>query len=355
MKSILITGGAGFIGSNLALLLKKSYPNCKIVCLDNLKRRGSELNLPKFKANGIEFVHGDIRVLEDLTALNQNFDLMIEASAEPSVLAGVNGDPSYVIQTNLEGTLRCLTFARKHVKRMIFLSTSRIYSIEAMKGIELTQGQTRFTHKENLNIGLTAKGITEKFPTTGHRSFYGSTKLTSEMMIEEYCHNFNIDVVINRCSVICGRGQWGKVDQGAFTLWVVNHFFKKPLKYTGFGGEGKQVRDLLHPTDLFELIKLQIEDKKEYRANIFNIGGGLNCSTSLLELTKICEEVTGNTIQMNSDPTTANVDVPFYITDSSKAHNEYNWKPRKTIRDIVEDIHGWLNEEKDQVRDVFDR
>src|SRR4051812_4260946 len=120
---ILITGGAGFVGSSLATYFKKNDPSSSVVAFDNLKRRGSELNLAVFKELGIEFVHGDIRVLSDLEDLSGDFDLFIEASAEPSVLAGLNGSPNYVLQTNLTGTLNCLEFARKRTRQMIFLST----------------------------------------------------------------------------------------------------------------------------------------------------------------------------------------------------------------------------------------
>lgn len=120
---ILITGGAGFVGSSMAIYFKKETPGVEITVLDNLKRRGSELNLQRFKNYGIDFCHGDIRNYTDFENLNQSFDLIIEASAEPSVLAGINSSPNYVIQTNLLGTLNCLEFARHHANAMIFLST----------------------------------------------------------------------------------------------------------------------------------------------------------------------------------------------------------------------------------------
>ena len=100
---ILITGGAGFVGSSLCLALKRRYPSYTIVAFDNLKRRGSEMNLPDLYEHHIEFVHGDIRNEEDLDAVD-GFDIMIEASAEPSVLAGLNSNPNYVIHNNLNGS-----------------------------------------------------------------------------------------------------------------------------------------------------------------------------------------------------------------------------------------------------------
>lgn len=351
--SVLITGGAGFVGSGLAINLKKKYPNAKIVAFDNLKRRGSELNLEKFKTHGIEFAHGDIRVYEDLEALKQTFDFFIEASAEPSVHAGSDGDPSYLLQTNLVGTLNALKFSKNFCQKMIFLSTSRVYSIEEMTSIKLKENDNRFTHESNLVKGLTEKGINEDFSTKGFRSLYGATKLASELVIEEYAHIYNLDLVINRCGVIAGPGQWGKVDQGVFTLWVANHFFEKPLKYTGFGGTGKQVRDLLHPDDLFYLVEKQLFFSGKLKAPIFNVGGGLECSTSLKELTKICEDITGHKIKMDSNPETAKVDIPFYVSDNSRVSAFYKWQPQKTTQHIVKDIHKWLVAEKEKVKWIF--
>ena len=139
-KTILITGGAGFVGSSLAIRFKKNYPAYKIIALDNLKRRGSELNLNRLKEAGIEFFHGDIRNQEDFNSLPA-VDLIIEASAEPSVLAGMNEPPSYVVNTNLLGTVNCLNFAVKNKSDFIFLSTSRVYPIEKIEKIEFRRNR----------------------------------------------------------------------------------------------------------------------------------------------------------------------------------------------------------------------
>ncbi|TAN63101.1 NAD-dependent epimerase/dehydratase family protein, partial [bacterium] len=118
-KTILITGGAGFIGSNLAVSFKRKYPGLKIIALDNLKRRGSELNLARLKSERISFIHADIRNPEDL-CLEHGFGLMIECSAEPSVMAGVGNNPAYIINTNLTGTINCLELCRKHRADIVF-------------------------------------------------------------------------------------------------------------------------------------------------------------------------------------------------------------------------------------------
>ena len=199
MKSILITGGAGFVGSSLAKLYKQTFPGIKVVAFDNLRRRGSEKNLKIFQDLGIDFVHGDVRQLDDLLDIDQEFDLLIEASAEPSVLAGVDGKGTrYLVQTNLMGTLNCLDFAKTHCKKVIFLSSSRVYSIDALRAVPLKEEETRLEVDSSKikQTGLSHQGIDHQFSTQDFRSLYGTTKLASELFVEEYVRNFGMKIMI---------------------------------------------------------------------------------------------------------------------------------------------------------------
>ena len=190
--NILITGGAGFVGSSLALHFKNKFPSAKITAFDNLKRRGSEINLQKFKDAGIEFIHGDIRNPSDFEAIKGNWNFFFECSAEPSVLAGLDSSPKYVLETNLIGTINCLEFSRQFCEHFIFLSTSRVYSISPLKEINLREGNSRFEASQEQSLpGITPKGINEKFPTDSSRSLYGASKLSSEYLVQEYTSNYN--------------------------------------------------------------------------------------------------------------------------------------------------------------------
>jgi len=134
----------------------------------------------------------------------------------------------------------------------------------------------------------------------------------------------------------------GKVDQGVVTLWAARHHFGKPLKYLGFGGRGKQVRDMLHIEDLFDLLCRQMASPQLWDGRVYNVGGGNDVSSSLNELTTICREVTGNSVDITPEPETSDVDLRIYVTDAQQVSSEFDWSPRRTVRSIVEDIHAWL-------------
>lgn len=345
-KTILITGGAGFIGSNLAVSFKRKYPDKKVICLDNLKRRGSELNLPRLRQENIEFVHGDIRNPEDLV-FGHKIGLIIECSAEPSVLAGFGQNPRYIINTNLSGTINCLELARQNRSDMIFLSTSRVYPFGSINRLKMVEAKTRFEWRNIQKItGFSKYGISEDFGLTGPKTLYGATKLASELLLGEYINAYGLKAVINRCGVIAGPWQFGKCDQGVFTYWLLSHYFKRNLKYIGFSGKGKQVRDLLHVDDLFALIDLQAGSLDNANGEIFNVGGGREVSLSLLEATLICEKLTGNSISIAKENHPRPGDLGVYLTDSRKAMRWFGWKPKKTAHEIMSDIARWAKENR---------
>lgn len=342
-QSIFVTGGAGFVGSSLSIALKTRYPEVRIVVADNLKRRGSELNIPRLRSQDIAFVHADIRNPEDLYAAGDDIDLILECSAEPSVLAGYGGRPDYVVNTNLLGTINCLELARRTNADLVFLSTSRVYPIEALNSIELREDANRMTAvPEQALPGVSERGISEAFPLEGPRSLYGATKLCSEILIQEYGSMYGLRFIINRCSVVAGPWQMGKADQGVFTLWVARHYFRRDLRYIGWGGEGKQVRDLLHIDDLAELVDLQLQRLPELAGDTFNVGGGSANSLSLLETTRLCEEITGHRMAIGSDVTTRPGDVKWYVTDNAKVMGATGWAPRQTPRNTLESICEWI-------------
>ncbi len=354
-RKILVTGGAGFVGSNVALSLKRDDPGRDVVALDNLKRRGSELTLERLRAGGVRFEHGDIRNAEDLEAAGE-CDLLVECSAEPSVHAGYGGSPAYLINTNLTGTVHCLEHARRHGSDVVFLSTSRVYPIAPLRALPLIEDADRLVVAPGAaGRGWSERGISEDFSLGGSRSLYGATKLSSELLAEEYRAMYGLRVIVNRCGVLTGPWQMGKVDQGVVVLWMARHVFGGRLAYMGFGGQGKQVRDVLHVEDLIDLLRLQLADVDRHSGQVYNVGGGHGVSVSLRELTRACERISGRKLEIGSDAGTRDADVPYYVTDCSLVTRATGWTPRRPVDAILTDIHSWLMTHRDVLEPVLGR
>ena len=271
--------------------LLQSLSNLQIVGLDNFSRKGSELNISKLEKLGIDLFRGDIRSQSDISALPK-VDWVIDCAANPSVLAGLDGNSSsrQLMENNLLGTINLLEYCKKHKAGLILLSTSRVYSASKLAALPVKSSNDRFELQDCDISCASSLGISETFPTTAPVSLYGASKLASETLILEYGECFDFPVWINRCGVLAGAGQFGKVDQGIFSFWI--HSFKenKSLKYIGFNGTGHQVRDALHPKDLVPILSLQMLEPDSEAPKIINLGGGLENSLSLKELSNWCED-----------------------------------------------------------------
>jgi CDP-paratose 2-epimerase len=352
-RRILITGGAGFVGASLALELARRHGDWEIAALDSLHRRGSELNLRRLREAGVAFVHGDVREPADLQAAGA-FDALLECSAEPSVMAAASGDTAFVVRTNLLGAYHCLEEAARRRAQVIFISTSRVYPVAAVNALLFTESETRFElTAEQPTVGASGAGVAEGFPLEGARTLYGATKLAAELLVAEYAETYGLRTTINRCGVVAGPWQMGKVDQGVFTHWMTAFYFGRPLSYIGFGGAGKQVRDLLHITDLVELIDDQLCRPEHWRGATVNVGGGLASSLSLAETSRVCEEITGHHVELGSDPQTRTGDVRIYISDCAGLGRYTDWKPSRGPREILGDICSWISENERLVSDVL--
>ena len=339
---ILITGGAGFIGAHAGLALKQHWPDAEVMALDNLRRRGSELALPRLRAGGVRFLHGDIRVPDDIEAAGP-VDLLVECSAEPSVHAGYGASPGYAVQTNLTGLINCLDHLRRHGGDLVFLSSSRVYPIAALRALPLHATETRLALPEDAaGAGWSARGIAEEFPLSGSRSLYGATKLAAELLIEEYAALYGLRATINRCGVVAGPWQMGKVDQGFVALWMARHVYGGPLAYSGFDGRGRQVRDVLHVDDLCDLIVEQAADPARYAGTVHNVGGGAGNSVSLAELTALCGELCRTRRNVGGDPATRAADIPYYVSDCAALAERAAWRPRRGIAHLLDDGRAML-------------
>ena len=333
---ILITGGCGFVGSNIAIYLKKGIKKSSISSLDSLLRKGSMLNRNRLLEHGIKNYKIRIEDVKKVARLPK-FDLVIDCCAEPAIEAS-RKEPDRVFKTNLVGTFNILKKCVNDKSNIIFLSSSRVYSIEKLKKI---------IKKENIIKPIKTKiKIDDKFETSSASSLYGFTKLASEKLIKEMFYKTKLKFIINRFGVIAGPWQFGKQDQGFVSLWVAKHILKKRLSYIGFGGHGYQIRDVLHIDDVCKIILIQIKKLGKIYNETFNIGGGKKNSISLKELTNRCIKLTGNKIQFKKISKTSIFDIPYYITDNAKIKKFYKWSPKKDINIILKDIYSWIKKNK---------
>jgi CDP-paratose 2-epimerase len=336
---LLITGICGFVGYSIAEQLRKLAPGFEIFGIDNLNRAGSERNRLRLQQLGVRYFHGDLRSATDVLELPAT-DFVIDAAANPSVMAGMDGKSSskQVMEHNLIGTINMLEYCKRHRAGFLLLSTSRVYSIAPLTKLPLKEKSGRYELDAGVVLpGFSDRGVSEMFSTQAPISLYGSTKLASEIIALEYGETFNLPVWINRCGVIAGAGQFGRADQGIFSFWIHSYHAKRPLKYIGFGGHGFQVRDCVHPADIARLVWQQLDKPNTKVTRVQNLSGGVANSMSLFELSCWCEKRFGRH-EIGADKTERPFDVPWLVLDSNLAEKQYGWKPSIALSDILDEI-----------------
>ena len=351
---ILITGAAGFAGSNISQSIHEYLCDVEIFGFDNLSRSGSEMNVKLVEELGVRLIRGDTRVQSDLDSMPK-VDWVIDCAANPSVLAGLDGQVSsrQVMEHNLIGTINLLEYCKKYGAGLILLSTSRVYSAKELSQLPVNIESDSFTLNQSYSdSGISPKGISEAFPTSAPISLYGASKLASETLILEYGESFDFPVWINRCGVLAGAGQFGKADQGIFSYWIHSFREKRPLKYIGFGGSGLQVRDALHPRDLAPLLFKQMQNPECATPKVINLGGGLENSMSLKQLSTWSEDRFGPNEVIHSQEERS-MDAPWIVMNASLAKESWDWKPQTSLYEILDEIaqHAethpqWLNSTK---------
>lgn len=349
---ILITGICGFVGSTLASALARESSGYTLLGLDNFIRPGSETNRTELKRLGVKLFHGDVRHASDFESLPAA-DWVIDAAANPSVLAGVDGRTSsrQLVEHNLLGTVNILEFCKQHRAGFVLLSTSRVYSIPPLATLTVTAENNAFKPIPPPGgtgpTGVSERGISEAFSTLAPVSLYGATKLASESLALEYGETFNLPVFVNRCGVLAGAGQFGRPDQGIFAYWINSYLRRRPLRYIGFGGNGYQVRDCLHPRDLLGLLRQQFQAPRLAAAErVINVAGGVRSARSLAQLSAWCSERFGPH-SVSSDPTPRPFDLPWVVLDSSFAERIWGWRPQTSTDEICEEIAAHAQQHPD--------
>ena len=348
---ILISGICGFAGSTLARALHAS--GHQVTGFDNFIRPGSQTNREPLEKLGVRVITADLRFALQIDALPAA-DFVVDAAANPSVLAGIDGQTSSreLVDHNLIGTVNMLEYCKVHQAGLILLSTSRVYSIAPLATLSVLVKNNALVPDvtKPLPPGLTAVGLDESFATTAPISLYGATKLASEALALEYGETFGFPVFINRCGVLAGAGQFGRADQGIFAYWINAWLQQRPLKYLGFGGHGHQVRDCLHPRDLMPLLEKQFAAPKLSVADrLANFSGGTASAMSLRQLSDWCAGRFGpHTVVQDGTPRP--FDIPWIVLDHTKATRIWGWRPATPTAAILEEIAlhaeknpGWLD------------
>ena len=329
------------MGGSLIQAIKQAGLDWSLTGLDNLTRPGSEGNRAELRRLSVKLVHGDLRSQSDVDAL-PDVDWIIDGAANPSVLAGADGQTSsrQLMEHNLLGTVNMLEHCKRAKAGFILLSTSRVYAIEPLAALPVTvqAGMFQPVASGHLPAGVSPAGIAEEFSTTAPISLYGASKLASEALALEYGATFDFPVWINRCGVMAGAGQFGRPDQGIFAYWLNCHLRRQPLRYIGFDGLGHQVRDCLHPRDLLPLLQKQFAaGRSASQPRLVNVSGGLASAMSLRQLHAWCDDRFGSHA-VASDPRPRRFDLPWVVLDSSRAQTAWDWQPATSTPAVLEEI-----------------
>lgn len=342
MSNILVVGGAGFVGANLSFHLSKKH---KVTVMDNLVRRGSEFNIHKFKDYGIKFIHGDIRNKEDLNHLPQHYHFIMHCAAQPAACTGYD-NPEFDIRNNYIGLVNVLEYARHHQSALIFWSTNKVYDGDFINKNSLIEKETRWIEETE------GDGISEAYQIDGgNHSIYGLSKVCADLTCQEWAKAFNMPIVINRFSCLAGPGQFGKSEQGWVSWFVIAALFELPVILYGF--KGKQVRDVLFMPDICSLIDRQMSMIDDIEGQVFNIGGGKFCNTSLLECISLIEELTEKKIQWTYCKDQRNADQCWYVTNTHKSEYLLKWKPTIGLREGLIEIIDWVQKNESELRKLY--
>jgi CDP-paratose 2-epimerase len=337
---ILVTGGAGFIGSNLSHhYLNKGH---EVIVFDNLSRKGTEKNLEWLNANhkkNLTFIKGDIRNFDSLLDASKYADMIFHTAAQVAVTTSVK-NPREDFEINALGTFNVLEAARQNSTDpiIIFCSTNKVYG-NNVNIISIVEKERRYEFSDP----KFTDGIPEDFSTDANEHTpYGSSKYAADVFMRDFSAVYGMKTVTFRCSCIYGIRQFGNEDQGWVAYFTISSILKKPIIIYG---DGKQVRDILFIDDLVNAFDTASESINKTKGYVFNIGGGPNNTISLLELINLLEKLTGNKIKFNFEDWRP-FDQKIYVSDIKKAKKTFGWRPNITKEEGIKKLFDWINSEK---------
>ena len=339
-ETILITGGAGFIGSNLAERCL-SLPNVRVRIFDNFSRTGVVNNIEWLRSIGhgrVQVVEGDVRDARAVREAARDVTDIFHLAAQVAVTTSVD-DPRTDFEINAQGTLNVLEAARASGRNpfVLFTSTNKVYG--SLEGLPVAVDGTRYVaHRSGF------RGVSEEQPLDFH-SPYGCSKGAADQYVRDYARIYGLDSVVFRMSCIAGPRQFGNEDQG----WVA-HFLYSVLQERTITvcGDGFQVRDVLHVYDLIDGMMAARAQRSRTRGQVFNLGGGLERTVSVIEMLRECERRTGLPLHLEYTAVRPG-DQPLYIADTTKLQDVTGWKPRRSIDDILEGIESFWQENRERI------
>ena len=339
-KRLLITGGAGFIGSNLAAhFIKKKY---RVTVLDNLSRQGSKANLTWLKSIGFfEFINGDIRKFPQLHGAVRRQDIIFHLAGQVAVTSSVE-DPRNDFDINALGTFNLLEAVRKNKSKaiVIFSSTNKVYG--GMDNLPIIEKEGNYLYRDY------PFGIAENFGLDFH-SPYGCSKGAADQYIRDYHRIYGLKTVVFRQSCIYGHMQLGIEDQGWVSWFTIAAILGKPITVYG---DGMQVRDVLFVEDLVNAYDLAIGNIKQTAGQIYNVGGGAKITLSLLELLDLLEKKLSRKIPFTFADWRPG-DQPVYISNIAKIKKSLDWQPKIGVEEGTSKMIDWIVKEKDLIEKVL--
>lgn len=330
---VLITGGAGFMGTNLAAHFL-GHTDATVTIFDNLSRRGVELNLAWLKtldgSKRLRFVRGDVRNAQRITEAARTADEIYHLAA-PSAGPDLLAQPRLDFDVNVTGTVNVLEAARKSGRfpMVLFASTGKVYG--ALDSIPVTRETTR------LQPDIPGfRGISEATPIDFHCP-YSCTKSVADQYVRDYARLYNLPAIVFRMGCIAGPGQFGNQGQGWVAHFVYSVLAGRPINIYG---DGLQVRDLLHVSDLVEAVNAARAYGPVLAGKAFNIGGGMSRSMSVNEMIALIERICHKRVHCNYEPARPG-DQIFYVSDNLRFSNQTGWIPRRSLEQTVRDISAF--------------
>jgi CDP-paratose 2-epimerase len=335
-KPVLITGGAGFIGANLASRLLSQGE--EVLIFDNLSRSGVETNLAWLQQEhpeGLSFVKGDIQNFHEVHRAVSSAGFVVHLAAQVAVTSSVD-EPVHDFTVNTTGTLNVLEAIRASPEPppLIYTSTNKVYG--DLGGLDLCTNGSRY---EPVDPVVQKMGIDERQPLSFH-SPYGCSKGAADQYVLDYTRTYGLPGIVFRMSCIYGPRQFGNEDQGWLAHFLIRALSNEPVVLYG---DGMQVRDVLYIDDLVDAFLLARRNIGSLKGQVFNMGGGPKCVTSLRELLALIGEMRGREVEIRWDRWRVG-DQRYFVTDTSRFTQFTGWSPKISLEEGVRRLYAWLSE-----------